>query len=55
MPLKESKGELHDLLPTNTEEASDILLIMFSGNLIQSVIVLEKKNSFLYSILQDGI
>ena len=37
------------------KESSDILLIMFSGNLFQSVNVLGKKDSFLYSVLQDGI
>jgi hypothetical protein len=37
------------------KESSDALLIMFSGNLFQSVIVLGKKDSFLYSVLQDGI
>ena len=37
------------------KESSDVLLIMFSGNLFQSVIVLGKKDSFLYSVLQDGI
>jgi hypothetical protein len=37
------------------KESSDVLLIMFSGNLFQSVIVLGKKDSCLYSILQDGI
>ena len=37
------------------KESSDILLIMFSGNLFQSVIVLGKTDSFLYSVLQDGI
>ena len=33
----------------------DLKLIMFSGNLFQSVIVLGKKDSFLNSVLQDGI
>ena len=37
------------------KESSDVLLILFSGNLFQSVIVLWKKDSFLYSVLQDGI
>jgi hypothetical protein len=37
------------------KESSDVLLIMFSGNLFQSVIVLGEKDSFLYSVLQDGI
>ena len=37
------------------KESSDVLLILFSGNLFQSVIVLGKKDSFLYSVLQDGI
>jgi hypothetical protein len=37
------------------KESSDVLLIMFSGNLFLSVIVLGKKDSFLYSVLQDGI
>jgi hypothetical protein len=37
------------------KESSDVLLIMFSGNLSQSVIVLGRKDSFLYSVLQDGI
>ena len=39
------------------KESNDVLLIMFSGNLFQSVrgIVLEEKDSFLYSVLQDGI
>jgi len=32
------------------KESSDVLLIMFSGNLFQSVIVLGKKDSFLYSV-----
>jgi hypothetical protein len=32
------------------KESSDVLLIMFSGNLLQSV-----PDSFLYSVLQDGI
>ena len=37
------------------KESSDVLLILFSGNLFQSVIVLGKKDSFLYSVLQDDI
>jgi len=37
------------------KESNDVLLMMFSGNLFQSVIVLGKKDSFLYSVLQDGI
>jgi hypothetical protein len=37
------------------KESSDVLLILFSGNLLQSVIVLGKTDSFLYSVLQDGI
>ena len=37
------------------KESSDVLLILFSGNLFQSVIVLGKKDSFLYSVLQHGI
>jgi hypothetical protein len=37
------------------KESSDVLLILFSGNLFQSVIVLGKKDSFLYSVLQDAI
>ena len=37
------------------KESSDVLLILFSGNLFQSVTVLGKKDSFLYSVLQDGI
>jgi hypothetical protein len=37
------------------KESSDVLLILFSVNLFQSVIVLGKKDSFLYSVLQDGI
>ena len=37
------------------KESSDVLLILFSGNLFQSVIVLGKKDSCLYSVLQDGI
>ena len=36
------------------KESSDVLLILFSGNLFQSVIVLGKTYSFLYSVLQDG-
>jgi hypothetical protein len=35
--------EMEDL-----KESSDVLLIMFSGNLFQSVIVLGNKDSFLY-------
>ena len=34
------------------KESSDVLLILFSGDLFQSVIVLGKKDSFLYSVLQ---
>jgi hypothetical protein len=37
------------------KKSSDVLLIMFSGNLFQSVIALGKKDSFLYAVLQDGI
>jgi hypothetical protein len=37
------------------KESSDVLLILFFGNLFQSVIVLGKKDSFLCSVLQDGI
>ena len=34
------------------KESSDVLLILFSGDLFKSVIVLGKKDSFLYSVLQ---
>jgi hypothetical protein len=35
------------------KESSDVLLIMFSGNLFQSVIVLGKKDFALYGTQQD--
>ena len=37
------------------KDSTEVQFTMFSGNLFQSVIVLGKKDSFLYCVLQDGI